>query len=481
MENVCRLCARPSSVLESVFGFENGRLISDLIAIICPVKIDVNDNLPKKICDECMEIIISATKLRETSVRSDLNFRLGNFTFPPEPPVEEKQIQIKQEFIENPFDDPFEESPPHQDEDYFEEPPRKKYAQRRKPFNSDHLCIQCNKRYVNLNALIKHMRTMHQLFFYRPYKCSICGEEEWTKDRIVRHRMNHHEGLAAPPFICDLCPVEEVHKITLEDHMLTSHLTDRSRPEPKNFDAYVEREKSFHCPICDYQTSYASNFRRHVKMRHNREISISSSGAGFSVMEQIRDKYECRKCFYTTAHQNNFCRHVKNCDPSNQQLEDGPKAKPKMIGPTFQCVTCSYKTCHQSNYRRHVKTRHNKVISMKSPVDTIIERIESVHQGVKYPCDRCPAVLASRVSLRRHIECCHLKVKSFVCDACGATYSDHNALKDHVRKVHLGIIERKFPCKLCSLKFRNSFTLKRHLLTHTGEVSSFLCFPMRFV
>ena len=39
----------------------------DLISLICPIKLDVSDNLPKNICDECLEIVISASKLSETS------------------------------------------------------------------------------------------------------------------------------------------------------------------------------------------------------------------------------------------------------------------------------------------------------------------------------------------------------------------------------------------------------------------------------
>lgn len=75
----CRICGQISNDLESVFSFvESGRLLSDLIYIVCPIRIEVSDDLPKKICEACKEIIVTSVQLREMSVRSDLKFRHKN-------------------------------------------------------------------------------------------------------------------------------------------------------------------------------------------------------------------------------------------------------------------------------------------------------------------------------------------------------------------------------------------------------------------
>ncbi|CAG9811988.1 unnamed protein product [Chironomus riparius] len=75
MENLCRLCSSQSPTSTSVFSIKNGRLLLDMITIICPVKIDISDTLPKTICSLCLRIVLDAVDLRERSILSDLSLR----------------------------------------------------------------------------------------------------------------------------------------------------------------------------------------------------------------------------------------------------------------------------------------------------------------------------------------------------------------------------------------------------------------------
>lgn len=75
MENLCRLCSSQSPTSTSVFSIKNGRLLLDMITIICPVKIDISDSLPKTICSLCLRIVLDAVDLRERSILSDLSLR----------------------------------------------------------------------------------------------------------------------------------------------------------------------------------------------------------------------------------------------------------------------------------------------------------------------------------------------------------------------------------------------------------------------
>lgn len=77
VEIICRLCGNLSREMESIFSFKKGRLLSDLIITICPVRIEISDELPKVVCDECTEVIRTANELREKSVQVDMKFRKG--------------------------------------------------------------------------------------------------------------------------------------------------------------------------------------------------------------------------------------------------------------------------------------------------------------------------------------------------------------------------------------------------------------------
>ncbi|KAL7015216.1 hypothetical protein ACKWTF_016346 [Chironomus riparius] len=75
MDNICRLCSSRSRSPTSIFDSKNGKLIADLIKLICPIKIAISDDLPKTICNLCLRIISEAVELREKSIETDQNLR----------------------------------------------------------------------------------------------------------------------------------------------------------------------------------------------------------------------------------------------------------------------------------------------------------------------------------------------------------------------------------------------------------------------
>lgn len=76
-DHICRLCRRESGHLESLQGYREGLPLSVLVMIICPIKIERSEatNLPKFVCGECLEVVLSAYKLRDESLQSDRFFR----------------------------------------------------------------------------------------------------------------------------------------------------------------------------------------------------------------------------------------------------------------------------------------------------------------------------------------------------------------------------------------------------------------------
>lgn len=50
-EAMCRICRQESHDLESLEGIHEGLPLSVLVMIICPIRIEAHDNLPKYICE----------------------------------------------------------------------------------------------------------------------------------------------------------------------------------------------------------------------------------------------------------------------------------------------------------------------------------------------------------------------------------------------------------------------------------------------
>lgn len=72
MTQKCRLCLQDNSTLTSISELLEGLPVSVIMMIICPVTIRTEDKLPKFICEECLEVVVSAHKLRTVSSKNEL-------------------------------------------------------------------------------------------------------------------------------------------------------------------------------------------------------------------------------------------------------------------------------------------------------------------------------------------------------------------------------------------------------------------------
>jgi DNA-directed RNA polymerase subunit RPC12/RpoP len=102
----------------------------------------------------------------------------------------------------------------------------------------------------------------------------------------------------------------------------------------------------------------------------------------------------------------------------------------------------------------------------------ILAKHMRIHTGKNFACNRCPAKFAFRENLQRHEkihEPNHLS--RYICDSCGSSFAEIKSLKHHITRVHLNIpVEKNYSCNIegCNMKFEKSFTLKKHMMTHTS-------------
>lgn len=53
------------------------------------------------------------------------------------------------------------------------------------------------------------------------------------------------------------------------------------------------------------------------------------------------------------------------------------------------------------------------------------------------------------------------------CEACDKIFPHRSALRAHTKRVHL--LDRRFDCPQCDMKFHTSREVKNHMLKHTGD------------
>ena len=94
--------------------------------------------------------------------------------------------------------------------------------------------------------------------------------------------------------------------------------------------------------------------------------------------------------------------------------------------------------------------------------------IQSIHLGIRYPCDLCSHKSSTRGSLKGHKKLKHKSPNSLKCDTCGFQTNKkypRSELKRHKETFHDNT--EMFPCDHCDYKGISKGLLGRHTKSHT--------------
>lgn len=169
--------------------------------------------------------------------------------------------------------------------------------------------------------------------------------------------------------------------------------------------------------------------------------------------------------------------------------------------PRVPCPTCGKLLASEESLRKHVKAVHDKVkphacehCDYRAVLPTELQKhLESQHLGIKYECDVCHQLLASRSSLHTHKKR-HSGHTPFICTQCGEGYKRKTHLDGHMLRKHSSqeyqcpecskVLKSKdgldyhmryhrpashLPCSYCARKFVTKRKLAFHINSHTGE------------
>lgn len=384
MDNICRLCARRSSSLQPIFSIHNGRLLYDIIIIMCPIKIEASDTLPKQVCEECLEVVLSANELRATSLQSDINFRLGTFEtleenfhvkeehgddvlqFEDEPMIEYPQPISPQAFSSSSgsSDDSYNnQEKQHRTKKASNKRTKKAFVYKRKPFQSKarrfNCPLNCGTSFSFKNAVYTHAKGKHGVAarfsaeldkfivegapeddnshqdglnqdedgsrpdtFEKLGQCGICGTL-FSSSQMEHHKFRaHHEvpEKEGHAFECDLCEEKFTHRKSIEQHLPNIHFKD----------LLIAQSNRYSCPLnCGSTFTFKNAIYGHVKNCHKGEV------------EKFKCKLGCNRIFFSKLSR---LKHVKSntCKPAaSQQLP--------------VCHICGKKT-HAAAMKTHIRT-----------------------------------------------------------------------------------------------------------------------------
>ena len=291
------------------------------------------------------------------------------------------------------------------------------------------------------------------------YHCVFCDRKFTQKSALTRHLPSHDPD---NPYYCKTCKQSFADLPSFTDHMDTNTLNDETSGA---------RSCAVKCDLCSKMFSNPSNLRRHKKVhcpehKYKCEVCQHSFAKESQLIRHMRrhdtisDGYPCTLCDKVFKHMITLNKHIfvhSGKDKFKNEFqcplcEIGCSTKMALsrhlnghyaVENKFPCTICQESFNSKNALQSHKQKRHGKgrlvkcnVCDQNVPKSSLAEHMTAHPEGVLLKCEVCDLTLASKQSLKRHMET-HGQVENpLKCDVCDIFFATEDVLKIHTGSKH---------------------------------------------
>ncbi|XP_026482369.1 zinc finger protein 567-like [Ctenocephalides felis] len=465
----CRLCMGCDNV--DIFMFSNNTLL-EIIKSLLEVQVNLNDNLPKKICMQCFRNIDLLSKFRNIVRETDTKYKI--LLAATESNIIVSNI-VSNNYISSPCTSTSESMQSTTD---LTMQNANMYINTEVQTETGIPVIKTNPHIVNLNPKMETFAIMNSM----PYNTRIIQQDPDTMSfqadgsvlvtsiHGMQQKPTNYENIytcTSQPGVSgmqnDLVKQQFTNiPITYQDNgMLTDHIKHEGGGEYfiENYvdnrlfayRAYPQNE------IPNSQTSFESTEQveamdQSVTDSMKQDIDDDTT----STMDNEPDLHE--EPLDDTEDDPKIDTTTGTPPPVDTQNSDEPQKSPKPVKPVdkFPCPQCDLEFTSNLKLSYHTK---------------------SVHEERKFQCTVCERKFMTAHHLKMH-SAMHVEVKPFPCDECTASFTYKKLLESHKLTKHIvssGDAQFPFACSVCEMKFSSRNTYNHHAKSHRGNKGPFPC------
>lgn len=323
---------------------------------------------------------------------------------------------------------------------------------------------------------------------------------------------------------CDITVANKQHKTKVLDGLVAIETNYTSREITKhlhnirtillNSNATPIRSYNgigYTCCFCSEQYPLPKDLKKHTLENHDKTAKVKfMQGCPLStyvVKIDITD-LSCELCGTEFKDLQKFVEHLQNDHHKTLHTDINDHILPfKFEGEGFTCVICSKNFERFKAIHEHMNIHHRNFICEVCDSPFVNKRTlkshMSRHKQGEFNCSFCPKVFDTQNKKTNHEKFVHTgdqrrnicpyckeKFLSYAkknehmvelhgveplvlkCKACDKTFNRRDKLTLHTRRDHL--LERRFECDHCDMKFYGKRDLNTHMVKHTG-VKQYRC------
>ncbi|XP_018335336.1 zinc finger protein 391 isoform X27 [Agrilus planipennis] len=477
---LCRLCLVKDEVNIPIFDNETDvQQIFLKISTCLPVKVTQDDNLPKKICNDCSYKLDLCYQFWNTSANSEKQLVTWlNEVGLSQETLNEAKLQktesnstpglvLKQETIEPESESSHEvvNNVSTESQEYILQQQQLPYQTPAFPFTDDNFV---SGESANAGASKTHTNNKRESTLKRKRQAVATVTQPDSDDDVDEDIDDPTETKVAK--------TEETSDDDRDDDGLNdeestefagvpSTSTDNEQPGPSGIgknvvDAPTKKRKfpkgqsGEQCGICFKTFSFRGNLKRHLLLMHSKEepfrFSCNFCDKSYRQEQSLVSHVRCHQMDFSC-----FCPNCLKGFFTEKELKYHEKLMHSNV--LYQCEICGKSVKSKNSLKLHMDTHGSKSDNEKDR-NVIV-------------CHICQKVYRAKRSMRLHLAEHMGKKSSYVCDICGKTVSSADSLRDHIL-IHKN--SRSYECTECGKRFNTSSTLAVHRRTHTG-VKKFAC------